>query len=179
MGDRAWSVILGSAMTAWVACSSSSGANGSSGAQGPPGPQGPPGTSVAPSLAGVFPRTFLLDRELDVVILGDATTFTGTEAPDFGPGVGVFAVTALSPTALSAHLKIDKGAAVGVRDVHVGSLSAAKMVEVAPAMEVSVLAGTPRQGSLAVLDLINRDTNQAFDTGFGLTPDPAIGIGVI
>src|SRR5215472_5803215 len=134
----------------WVAfaCSSSSGSSGSNGNQGPPGPQGPPGTSVAPSLVGVTPRVLLLDREVDVVIAGNATTFTGMEMPDFGAGVGVFNVTLISPTALGAHLKVDKAAAVGPRDLHVGSLTAAQAFTVAPPIAVSVLAGTPAQGGL-------------------------------
>src|SRR5215472_10216814 len=125
------------ALWAAIACSTNGG-NGSNGTAGPTGPQGPPGTSVTPTLVGVTPRAILLDREVDVVVAGDATSFTGSELPDFGPGVAVSAVAAQSPTALSAHLKVDKSAAVGPRDFHVGPLTATKAVVVSPAIDVSV-----------------------------------------
>ncbi len=173
----AWAAVVVPTLTAtMLGCSGSTGPLGPTGAQGPQGPegsqgaQGPqgdagapgaPGTSGPQSLSGVVPAVGLLDRGVDVVLLGSGTAFTSSTSIDFGPGIAVSSVMRLSASALSAHLAIDATAAVGARAVSVTTgdqkFLAAGAFRVAAPIDVAITAGNAIQGGLVQLDVVDQD----------------------
>ena len=72
-----------------------------------------------PTVLSVTPKEGGLGQMLTVTVDGFGTTFDETSALDFGPGITVQSVTALSNTRLQAVLQIDAGAPTGFRDVTV------------------------------------------------------------
>ncbi len=139
------------------------GAPGATGATGATGPKGDPGTpaSVTPAISGIVPHAGLLDRELDAVILGNATQFDATSTVDLGQGVAVSNVAVMSPTALAVHLSIDAGAPVGPRNVKVvgrsSSLVAYRSFAVAAPIDVVMSSETVEQGGVVLVNATNHD----------------------
>jgi hypothetical protein len=155
---RSYSIALGLLA---VACSGSDGAAGANGTNGNPGDPG----KVDSSASLVSPSQGLLDRVVDVEIGGSGTKFTDNDKPDFGAGIQVLESHAASATLLVAKIQIAKDAALGKRDVTVGTAKATGAFSVIPAINVSV-AGQPvsvEQGGVVQFDIENNDT-KAFDT---------------
>jgi hypothetical protein len=171
-------------VAALLACSGqtgptgSAGSPGSEGQQGPAGPQGSPGVSPQRTLSAVVPTTGLLARDLDVMILGNGTTFDATSQVAFGYGVTVASLEVVSPTGLRAHLEVNPAATIGPRDVTVRtgdiSLVGHGAFQVAAAITTSVSAGTPQQGAIVKLDVENMDS-QSFGTTALIGPINTLG----
>lgn len=147
------------------ACSS----DGTPGPKGADGKDGTPGTSTEPkpsdaSLSLVTPNKGILDRDLDVSIGGDGTTFAEGAELSFGPGVEVLEVTASTPTLINAKIRVARDAEVGPRDVKIGDLTAKAAFSVVPAIQVVSSDGKAKvsQGGLVQFGIENNDTH-AFD----------------
>ncbi len=158
-----FSVLAGSFFT--LACS------GSDGEKGEKGEPGGPGTGTTDPSAGlVFPNKGLLAREVDVVLTVNDTKLDSGTTLDFGKGITATDITVTSPTALTAHLKIESDAALGKHDVKITSgsdvLTATGAFTVRPAIEVKV-DGVAKQGGLVKVTLTNNDTIP-FDQDFAL-----------
>jgi len=145
-----------------AACSGEDGAKGEPGA---PGQNAPGATGADAQARFVVPNKGVLDREIDVVVSGAATKFDANTAVDFGAGITVVSKNLISPTSMSVKIKIDKGAALGPRDVTVAGLVAAKAFDVRPAINVKTV-GAAEQGGLGIVELENLD-ERAFDAGQG------------
>jgi hypothetical protein len=170
---------LGAVVALAMGCGGSDGKDGTPGAQGAAGQNGTNGTNgtngnngnTSPSVSAMIPRIGVLDRELDAVIIGNETAFDNTTQIDLGSGVTISNLQVASPTALFAHLKIDKAATTGLHDLKVTGASAATvtgMFNVLPAMGITVSAGTATQGGLAQIDLTDNDST-GFATNVGST----------
>lgn len=158
-----------------AAAAACGGSDGAPGAKGDPGAAGGPGSggsggdgSGGSASAGmIVPNVGLLDREGDVQINVAGLTVDSAPAVDFGAGVDVSNVQVVTPTTVSAHLKVSKSATIGDRDVKISAggkdLTGTKAFHVLPPLDVKVSGGTVQQGGMFVLDVKNRDT-QAFDT---------------
>ncbi len=186
------SVIGGLLVAGLVGCSGSDGApgatgpagppgtNGTAGATGPTGATGPAGTGTTPSVSSIFPHTGLLGRELDVVVTAEAVTFDMSSTLDFGMNVTTSNLAVISPTAITAHLKIDDTAAVGPRDVNLtvgGKMLTGKGgFNVAAPLQVTPLGMNPSmaQGGLFQASLYDLD-HTAFDPG-SLQPTELVSI---
>lgn len=148
---------------------------GSKGDAGPAGPQGPSGGAdggaTAASFSMVVPRVGLLGGEGDFVVTAVDDTLTSAATLDFGSGITVSNVSAISVSSLSVHLVISDAAAVGPRDVKI--TAGAKVLTGTGAFEVDapvqVAASSPGtalsagQGSLVFAELTNLDTTSAWD----------------
>ncbi len=143
------------------------GADGAAGAPGKDGANGAPGqdgasTKSEPSVNFVTPNKAILDREIDVVVSGSGTKFAASAKLDFGAGIAVSEVRVVSPTSLSAKLKIAPAAALGLRDVTVDGQRLEKAFAVIPAISV-VPAGKIEQGGIAQVGIRNNDLANPFD----------------
>lgn len=148
-----------------VACGSGAdGAPGEKGADGAKGDNGAPGkeATVTPSLDFVTPNKGVLDRTIEVTLSASGTKFSGSPKVDFGAGITVSEVKALSATAISAKLVIAANAAIGTRDVTVDGQKIDKAFSVIPAIK-SQLVGTALQGGVANVAILNQDTANPFD----------------
>lgn len=144
------------ALALLAACSGDPGEKGDTGVPG----QNAPATSE-PQARFVVPNKGVLDREIDVVVSGAATKFDANTSVDFGAGITVVSKALISPTSLGVKIKIDKGAALGARDVKVGDLTAAKAFEVKPGITVKTTSSA-QQGGIGALEVENLD-DRAFD----------------
>ncbi len=156
-----------------VACGAVDGAPGTQGEQGA---QGPPGVGLQPSIATILPRTLVLGHDVDIVVLGSLTAFTGKETLDFGAGIKVTNVTPISASALGAHVHVEKNATTGPRDLNVDGKLAAKVANVVPGIDLSVMSGVPVQGGVVELRAVDLDPAQFFNQPHFLG-GPAIDIG--
>jgi hypothetical protein len=136
------------------------------------GPKGDPGSGApgAPAIAQIEPASGVLDRELDVAIAGNETSFDAGTTVAFGAGVTVTQITATTSAALVAHVRIDKAAAIGPRDVTIATsdgtkLTATAAFAVTPAIDVAIRAGQPQQGGIVIADLHDNDPTNFFDGG--------------
>ncbi|MBL0195511.1 MAG: hypothetical protein IPQ09_15040 [Myxococcales bacterium] len=150
-----------------VACGGADGAAGApgkDGAQGAAGAAGKPGDSakVEPTVSFVTPSKAVLDREIDVVVSGSGTTFTGAAKVDFGAGITVSNVRVVSPTSLAMKVKIAPTAALGLRDVMVDGQKLEKAFAVQPAISV-LPVGKVEQGGVAQVAIQNNDLANPFD----------------
>lgn len=144
----------------FVACGSGDGSSGN-GASRFDDSQTIPGNQPVSTLTGVFPSSGLLGRDLDVMLMGDGTTFDADTKVTLGEDVQVSSLTLVSPTSMSAHLVIGAGARTGPRDVSVQThgveLVAHHAFNIDEAIDATVKAGFPEQGGLLVIDVRNRD----------------------
>jgi hypothetical protein len=152
-----------------VACGSDgvvgpAGEKGTDGTKGDNGTPGTPGTTpkVEPSLDFATPNKGILDRTIEVTLSASGTKFAGSPKVDFGAGITVSEVKALSATAISAKLVIAPTAALGVRDVTIDGQKLEKAFAVVPAIS-SKLVGTAQQGGVANVAIQNNDTANPFD----------------
>ena len=144
------------------------GSDGAPGQQGPAGSTGAAGgkgigTTPEAAAGAIVPNAGILDREMDVVVTVDNTKLDATSAFDFGAGITVSNPQIVSPTTAFVHLKIDKAAATGSRDVKITAsgkqLTSTKGFIVGGAVSVSVAEGTAEQGGYVLVDIQNRDHN--------------------
>jgi hypothetical protein len=148
-----------------VACGSGAdGAPGEKGADGAKGDNGAPGkeATVTPSLDFVTPNKGVLDRTIEVTLSASGTKFSGSPKVDFGAGITVSEVKALSATAISAKLVIAANAAIGTRDVTVDGQKIDKAFSVIPAFAAQ-LTGTVQQGAVVSYVIMNQDPASPFD----------------
>lgn len=150
-----------------LACGGADGAAGAPGKDGVPGAAGAagkPGESakIEPSVNFVTPNKAVLDRELEITISGTGTTFTAGAKLDFGAGITVSDVRVVSPTALSAKLKIAPTATLGLHDVTVDGQKLEKAFAVQPAISVFAV-GKVEQGGVAQVAVQNNDPANPFD----------------
>lgn len=143
----------------------SDGAPGAAGAAGAKGEAGKAGESsqVTPSVNFVTPNRAVLDRELEVTISGSATKFAAGAKLDFGAGITVSDVRALSATALAAKLKIAPTATLGLHDVTVDGVKVPGAFAVIPAVSAVPVLGKLNQGGFAQIAFQNNDTQNPFD----------------
>jgi hypothetical protein len=163
----------GSALTLalLVAACGSDGANGADGAAGAAGAAGAKGdtgkagdsSQVTPTVNFVTPNRAVLDREIDVTISGSATKFAAGAKLDFGAGITVSDVRALSATAIAAKLKIAPTATLGLHDVTVDGVKVPGAFAVIPAVSAAPVVGKLNQGAFAQIAFQNNDTNNPFD----------------
>lgn len=145
------------------------GSDGAPGAPGEPGKAGAPadvpggGDPLDPSSGLIVPNKGVLDRALEVTIGGSGTAYTDATKVDFGAGVTVGKVRAISPTSLSVELTIAADAEVGARDVKIGEEVAKGAFSVLPALDLQV-SGKAEQGGSFVVAFTNNDS-KAFATG--------------
>lgn len=165
------SLVLTALLTA-AACSvdatnGNDGKDGTAGKNGANGQDGEPGASETgePTVSIVTPSKGILDREVEVSIGGNGTTFEANAKPSFGAGIEVTEVTHSSTSLITAKLKIAKDAQIGLRTVTVGSLKAEKAFAVMPAISVfgpDGKAAKVEQGGLVQFGIENNDS-RAFD----------------
>ncbi|MCW5832715.1 MAG: hypothetical protein KIS78_09925 [Labilithrix sp.] len=155
-------------VAAALAAQACGGADGTPGTDGKDGPAGKPGEAPSPdddsTLGLVTPSKGILDREVEVSIGGNGTSFTEGAKPSFGPGIEVLEVTTSTPSLINAKIRIGKDAAVGPRTVTVGDLKAEKAFTVIPAINVVGAGGKAEveQGGFIQFAIENNDT-RAFD----------------
>jgi hypothetical protein len=162
------------------------GPKGDPGPMGMQGPKGDPGPGTMPSAGAVVPRIGLLDREMDVVVTVDDAKLDAQSTFDFGAGITVSNPVIVSATTAFVHLKIDKAAALGDRDVKINiggtMLTAAKGFVVKPAIDVATDPAGAQQGGFALLEVVNNDTanalapNARFEPANGLEFDSALSV---
>ncbi|MFN8573864.1 MAG: quinohemoprotein amine dehydrogenase subunit alpha [Gemmatimonadaceae bacterium] len=128
-----------------------------------------------PMVAGVSQRGLRAGTESDVTIFGvnlpDGLT---PVAVDFGPGVTVSAVTRRSSDAVTAHVRVDAGAANGTRDLLVGGVSLRNAVVVYDKISrVKVLpqAGMARVGGVSFPKQLQQFDAVAMNDGEDGKPD--------
>lgn len=129
------------------------------------GGAGDAGTAL-PALRGVIPGVGHPGGTVDVVVVVDNATIDENTPLDFGAGITVDQVTAISSTVVSATLTIDLAATAGDRDVTVGSGSNALVgtaaFTVTHALDLTVSAGTPVQGGLLEVRIDSADDVSLF-----------------
>lgn len=139
------------------------------------------GDGTDPTVSGVFPSSAFMGRQMRVEISGDATEWTAPTV-SFGDGVTVGAVTVASPTALFVDVTVAPDAAPGLRTITVtdgDALTLNSAFDISSPIAVK-LTGTIAQGSVAIIDIKNKDVANPFDTttigdGF-FTPIQFVGI---
>jgi hypothetical protein len=160
------------ALVTLAACSGPTGPAGPQGAQGDPGPAGPAGPAgssgtVNASVSGITPDHVFLARNAEVTISGFGTSWSSATTVDFGAGVTVKKLTVASPTALVADIQVDKGAAMGARNVTVkdaaGNTTYMSGFKVVSPIELT-FTGTLAQGSILLAHVKNLDVLNPFDT---------------
>lgn len=119
--------------------------------------------TVTPSVSGVSPATAFLGREMDVQLSGFGTAWTDATTVSFGDGITVTKVTAASATGLIAHINVATTAALGARDITVGTDTFKAGFTVDSPVKLTVL-GKLEQGSIVSLKIENKDFNHLFDT---------------
>lgn len=140
------------------------------GAPGPPGDVGAPGQDASASIVSVLPNRIFLDREVELAIRGEGTSWRADEPPqiDLGDGVALTSpVTVASPTALVATVQATSAAALGLRDLrvvdgdHMTRLRAAVTLD--GPLRADNLFGRVAEGSGFVVDLEQLDRATPFD----------------
>lgn len=122
---------------------------------------------VASSVSSVLPNVVYPQRRLQVTVSGDNTDWDAATTVRFGDGIDVVRQIVASPTAIVADIDVSGTAALGPRDVTVvdgaETLVYGQAFEVRAPLEVTV-RGDVAQGSLIVVDVIQRDPSAPFDT---------------
>lgn len=121
------------------------------------------GSDGGGSVVSVFPEHAFVGRTTTVVVIGDATDWSSNVTVDFGEGVVVNAVTAISPTALQVELDVAPSVPLGFADVSVsGSDTGSGLLELLS--PVSVEVATLEQGGFGSIVVTNLDRLHPFDT---------------
>lgn len=135
--------------------------------EGPTGPPGPAGSDTDPSISGISPRSAFLEHPADVTISGSGTAWSSSATVDFGEGVTVSNVSTASPTALIATIEAARTAVLGTRSVTVTDEGVETVFtdgfELAAPLALEALDGTVAQGSLALVEVRQRDLGTPFN----------------
>ncbi|MBI1808143.1 MAG: M36 family metallopeptidase [Ignavibacteria bacterium] len=129
---------------------------------------------VTPSILSIAPPAGAVGDSLTVIVSSINTNFTNSSVLDLGAGISVSNVAAVTPTKLSARIRVDTAATIGFRSVTVTTGGEVASEDVpgpflvtSTSLEIAVIAqvlpGTAYQGDSLTIAITGSNTH--FETG--------------